>query len=113
MNLHPRKTYLQHYTKGVEFLGIIIKPYRLCVGKRIQKNINRTFTQDYKQVFDDNEVKHEQKINHWLSSANSYLGMCKHYNNYRLRQKMCNKLLDSPLGLDVEGYRMVSFAEGR
>lgn len=113
LNLHPRKTYLQHYTKGVEFLGIIIKPYRLCVGKRIQKNINRTFTQDYKQVFDDNEVKHEQKINHWLSSANSYLGMCKHYNNYRLRQKMCNKLLDSPLGLDVEGYRMVSFAEGR
>ena len=26
LQLHPRKIYLQHYTKGVVFLGAVIKP---------------------------------------------------------------------------------------
>jgi len=26
LTLHPRKTYLQHYTKGVKFLGAVLKP---------------------------------------------------------------------------------------
>ncbi|MDR3169735.1 MAG: hypothetical protein LBU27_08625 [Candidatus Peribacteria bacterium] len=32
--LHPKKIYLQHYTKGVLFLGTYIKPYRTYVRKR-------------------------------------------------------------------------------
>ena len=26
LTLHPKKQYLQHYTKGVRFLGAVIKP---------------------------------------------------------------------------------------
>ena len=34
LELHPKKTYLQHYTKGVNFLGVIIKPNRMYIANR-------------------------------------------------------------------------------
>ncbi|MDR2190363.1 MAG: hypothetical protein LBP53_04155 [Candidatus Peribacteria bacterium] len=34
LTLHPRKIYLQHYSKGVLFLGTVIKPYRTYIRKR-------------------------------------------------------------------------------
>jgi hypothetical protein len=38
LQLHPLKIYLQHYSKGVKFLGAIIKPGRLLVARRTKKN---------------------------------------------------------------------------
>ena len=38
LQLHPRKIYLQHYTKGVVFLGAIMKPYRTYIGTRTKTN---------------------------------------------------------------------------
>jgi hypothetical protein len=34
LTLHPKKSYLQNYSKGVPFLGTIIKPGRTWIGKR-------------------------------------------------------------------------------
>ncbi|WP_375762504.1 RNA-directed DNA polymerase [Riemerella anatipestifer] len=39
LNLHPKKIYFQHYTKGFYFLGQYIKPYRTYISKRIKKHI--------------------------------------------------------------------------
>lgn len=33
LTLHPRKRYLQHYSKGVQFLGVVIMPHRITTGK--------------------------------------------------------------------------------
>lgn len=38
LNLHPKKIYLQHHNKGVNFLGVYIKPYRMLPGKRLKRN---------------------------------------------------------------------------
>jgi retron-type reverse transcriptase len=38
LRAHPRKFYLQHYSKGVAFLGVVIYPYHTVVGRRIRKN---------------------------------------------------------------------------
>lgn len=38
LTLHPRKIYLQHYSKGVPFLGVIIRPNHISSGKRIKGN---------------------------------------------------------------------------
>jgi RNA-directed DNA polymerase len=34
LELHPNKIYLQHFSKGVSFLGTIIKPHRIYIAKR-------------------------------------------------------------------------------
>ena len=33
----------------------------------------------------------------WISSVNSYLGVCKHYNTYRLRQSLIERFVKDPL----------------
>ena len=36
--LHPNKIYLQHYTKGVKYLGAVIKPHRTYIANRTKGN---------------------------------------------------------------------------
>jgi len=91
LTLHPKKIYLQHYSKGVRFLGTVIKPNRIYIGKRTQGNF-------YAAIRQENAVAEAQKPDKtqrdaFLSRMNSYLGLLKHYQTYRLRQKMLQKHL--------------------
>ena len=52
--LHPNKIYLQHYTKGVQFLGAKIKPYRIYIG-------NRTKGSFYDTIQEHNKIVKEKK----------------------------------------------------
>jgi len=38
LTLHPDKIYLQHYSNGIKFLGVVIKPYRTYIAKRTKGN---------------------------------------------------------------------------
>ena len=38
LELHPNKIYLQHFSKGVQYLGAIIKPHRVYVANRTKGN---------------------------------------------------------------------------
>jgi retron-type reverse transcriptase len=38
LRAHPHKFYLQYYSKGVAFLGVVIYPYHTVIGRRIRKN---------------------------------------------------------------------------
>jgi len=38
LELHPKKIYLQHFSKGVRFLGTVIKPYRIYIQNRVKGN---------------------------------------------------------------------------
>jgi RNA-directed DNA polymerase len=42
LKLHPKKIYLQHYTKGVKFLGTVIKPNRIYIANRTKGNFINT-----------------------------------------------------------------------
>ena len=47
LTLHPRKVYLQHYRKGVHFLGMIIKPNYITEAVRIRVQMGHfTFKTD-------------------------------------------------------------------
>ena len=93
LTLHPKKSYLQHYSKGVRFLGTIIKSNRIYIGNRTKGNF-------YKAIQKQNEVIREHKPttaerDTFLSSMNSYLGILKHYKTYHLRKKMLWKYLSA------------------
>lgn len=86
LTLHPKKIYLQHYTKGVQFLGTIIKPNRVYIANRTKGNF-------YEAIIKQNVIARAHKPNAaekaaFQSSMNSYLGIMKHYKTYRLRKKM-------------------------
>jgi len=91
LTLHPKKIYLQHFSKGVSFLGVYIKPFRIYTGKRIKDNF-------YKNIFKINTIlKEKNKLDrnnyfHVFASVNSYLGTMKHYQTFRLRKKFLSLL---------------------
>lgn len=89
LNLHPRKTYLQHYSKGVNFLGVTIKPNRIYIGKRIKGNFYDAIKKHNLITAKSKPIKEEQAA--FLCSMNSYLGIMKHYDTYKLRRRMLKK----------------------
>lgn len=73
--LHPYKFYCQHYTKGIECLGIHIKPYRTHPDRRIIRNAAARIRR----------FRHARPCNlhKMLSSVNSYFGICKNTTGYK------------------------------
>ena len=49
VTLHPNKVYIQHYTKGVKFIGSVIKPNRIYVGNRLKGNAWNVF-KEYRKI---------------------------------------------------------------
>ncbi|MBP3346876.1 MAG: RNA-directed DNA polymerase [Alphaproteobacteria bacterium] len=93
LSLHPQKFYLQHYSKGVRFIGAVIKPNRVYIGNRTKNNLYRKIysllpemARGVQQTLDG--------LMHFSASVNSYLGFMRHYNTYNLRSKIL-KLLDN------------------
>ncbi len=93
LKLHPNKIYLQHYSKGVKFLGAVIKPNRIYISNRTKGNFYSAI-QRQNRIIKDRKPTKEDKLA-FLSSMNSYLGLMKHRKSYRLRRKMLFKHLYS------------------
>jgi len=82
LTMHPKKIYLQHYSKGVTFLGAVIKPNRIYI-------VNRTKGNFYLAIQKQNIVVSNAKPDiaaqsDFLSSMNSYLGIMKHYTDLKV-----------------------------
>lgn len=85
LELHPRKVYLQHYTKGVVFLGTVIKPHRIYIANRTKCNFYNAVGKQNEIIRNHKPSKEEKQK--FLQSMNSYLGILIHYNTYKLRKR--------------------------
>lgn len=94
LNLHPRKVYLQHFSKGVGFLGVYIKPYRKYMGARTKRNFKRKIRSWNRHLTARQIHLEPEEALHLESSINSYLGIMKHYNTKVLRKRAVTFLLD-------------------
>jgi RNA-directed DNA polymerase len=85
LKLHPKKIYLQHYSKGISYIGGFIKPNRIYVSKRTKGNFyNAIHYQNKLLEHTINPNNAEKQL--FLSSMNSYLGILGHYTSYKLRK---------------------------
>ena len=57
LSLHPKKIYLQHYKKGVKFLGTIIKPNRIYIANRTKGNFYNAIENQNRIVCDHKPTK--------------------------------------------------------
>jgi hypothetical protein len=81
LELHPNKIYLQHYAKGVKFLGAVIKPGRTVSASRTRKNMVRCL-----RKWDSSlsvKVPDREDLLHLRSSVNSYLGILQQFKSWR------------------------------
>lgn len=91
LELHPKKIYLQHYTKGVVFLGAVIKPYRTYIASRTKSNFYQAVKRFNNLV--SNGQASQELLNRFICGTNSYLGILKHYKTGRLREYILRKKL--------------------
>lgn len=88
VKLHPNKTYLQHYTKGVAFVGAVIKPNRTYINNRTVGNCI-TLIKQYNKLTDE-EI--ENDIERFAQRYNAYLGFMIHHKSYAIRYKLWNMI---------------------
>lgn len=101
LSLHPRKMYLQHYTKGVLFVGGMILP-----GRKYLSNRTVGFCHDaidrlnrLAESSPDYVLTHGEEF---VSTVNSYLGMMRHFASYNQRRKVMARV-------GKEWWRVVCF----
>ena len=90
LTLHPKKIHLQHYKKGVLFLGNVIMPNRIYTRNRTIGNFYNALTK-WRNIAEINKKLTKEELDKFLSSINSYLGIMKHYKTYNLRRKIIFK----------------------
>lgn len=90
LQLHPRKLYLQHYKKGVLFVGAYIMPGRIYISNRVVGNA-------YNAVRKFNKIAEsglaEAHLEKFVSTMNSYLGLMCHFSTYNIRRKLATMLV--------------------
>jgi RNA-directed DNA polymerase len=87
--LHPKKIFLQHYCKGVNFLGATIKPYRIYVSNRTKVNFKlcvKKWT-----LFLQKNTPSPTHLHKMRAALNAYFGIMKHYATYNIRYNMVLK----------------------
>ena len=93
LRLHPKKIYLQPYSKGVSFLGAIIKPHRIYTGNKTKGEFFRCVQKWNQCLFNHAGVMSQEEVQKFVASVNSYLGAMKHYRTYKLRKRMLTEVL--------------------
>lgn len=88
LRLNEKKFYLQHYSKGVQFTGAVIKPDRIYVANH---TIN-SFAFAVERLGKATETGMIDDINKNIASVNSYLGIMSHYNEYATKRRIMAKL---------------------
>ena len=81
IRLHPDKFYLQHYSKGVRFVGSIVKFDRTYILNRTVEGLKRA-------VHMIGDSKTLTQLGRNVASANSYLGFMRHNTTYAIRRKV-------------------------
>lgn len=95
LELHPKKVYLQHFSKGAPFLGTIIKPYRVYIRNQTKGNFYKKI-EYWNNFLAENQHKLSRKnLGQFLASMNSYLGIMGQYSTYKLRKKMLTQNLSA------------------
>ncbi len=93
LEMHPKKIYFQHFSKGVQFLGTVIKPFRIYIANRTKGNFYKAI--EKQNIIARNHKPTEQEIEDFIASMNSYLGILQHYKTYKMRKKMIFKNLSA------------------
>lgn len=86
--LHPKKLYIQHYSKGVNFIGTTLKPNRKYINNRTKGNFCKCLIEQNESLLENNNALN---IAHVSGVINSYLGFLKHTKSYKIKRKYISK----------------------
>lgn len=93
LKIHPKKYYMQHYTKGFKVQNAFIKPGRIHIAKRPVTNCLQKIHW-YNEKAKENVTFKREKVETFVSTINSYLGQMKNYDEFNLRREICQAVYE-------------------
>lgn len=110
LTLHPDKRYLQHYSKGICMLGYKLRYDRTLPSDRIVHNLRWKVECAIRKAEGSVSYMLMEK-DHFVQVINSYMGLLKHTNSFRLRREILGRIAASPWGevldIDTKNYLKV------
>lgn len=87
LTMHPRKFYLQHYSKGIKFLGAVIKYNRVYTNNQ---TIERCFGKIhyYNEACRHSSRRKARHVEKLATILNSYLGLMRHFDTFNIRKRI-------------------------
>lgn len=98
LELHQHKKLINKVDKGIDFVGFVVKPYRVSLR---QKTIKRIFKIISGQKLNE-QWFYEEELEKFTSTINSYLGMLRNTNGYILRKEICLRCINLFVKCDDE-----------
>lgn len=98
LDLHQNKKSVNKIERGIDFVGFVEKPYRTILR---QKTLKRIFKK-IKEQRDNPEWYTVEELENFIRSINSYLGILRCTNGYKLRKKICLECLNLFVSCDRE-----------
>ncbi len=92
LTLHPKKIHLQHYSKGVKYIGAVILPNRTYIANRTKGNFYTAMT-TFNHLIRERKPTNKE-LEQFRSTINSYLGIMKHFRSYNIRKRMIFETMD-------------------
>lgn len=90
LTLHPDKIYLQHYTKGVKYIGAVLKGNRKYISNRTVGNLYSAIHRFNKCAEKEGYV--DNNALRFTCCINSYFGFLRQYSSYALRRKAVRRI---------------------
>lgn len=93
---HPDKKYVQHYSKGIEFLGFKIKKDRILPSDRVAHNFIWNVERAIKKTNENENYMYINKES-FMQTVNSYTGLLKWTSSNMLLCREFDKMIGSEL----------------
>lgn len=92
VRVNPKKYYLQHYKKGVKFLGTVIKGERIYIANRTLGKAMCRLHGFNKMAVENGADWCKANAEHFVSCMNSYLGLMQQGQEYGMRRAFCGQI---------------------
>jgi len=89
LKLQNKKTHIQPYQNGIQFIGKIIKKDRIYILNKTKGKFIKRIKFFYDEFYKNKYITIKD-LEYIVNCINSYLGMCKHYTTYKLRKSIMN-----------------------
>lgn len=91
LKTHPKKTYLQHYSKGVLFAGAMIMPGRSYVSNRTISNCFCRLNEFNREARNNRDYCREH-VQEFAEVMNSYFGLLGHFSEWNTTHRLIHEI---------------------
>ncbi|CCY23917.1 retron-type reverse transcriptase [Brachyspira sp. CAG:484] len=96
LDLHQNKKSVNKIERGIDFVGFVAKPYRTILRQKTLKRIFKMIREQKKNPL----WYTPEELQKFAASINSYLGILRNTNGYRLRQIICLQCINLFISCD-------------